>query len=34
MSVNSSYRFTSFSSKSLSLSLFLWHFKCDIWKPL
>ena len=33
-SVNSSHRFTAFPSRSLSLSLFLWNWQNDIWKPI
>ncbi|EPP30743.1 nef attachable domain protein, partial [Chlamydia psittaci C1/97] len=32
--VNSSHRVTAFPSRSLSLRLFLWNLKRDIWKPL
>ena len=31
-SVNSSQRVKSFPSSSLSISMFLWNFKSDIWK--
>ena len=33
-SVNSSQSVTAFPSRSLSLRLFLWNLKCDIWKPI
>ena len=33
-SVNSSHRITAFSSRSLSLRLFLWNLQRDIWKPI
>ena len=33
-SVNSSHRVTSFTSRSLSLRLFLWNWQRDIWKPI
>ena len=33
-SVNSSHRVTSFTSRSLSLRLFLWNSPRDIWKPI
>ena len=33
-SVNSSHRVTSFPERSLSLRLFLWNLKSDIWKPI
>ena len=33
-SVDSSYRVTAFPSRSLSLTLFFWNLKSDIWKPL
>ena len=32
-SVNSSHRVTAYPSRSLSLRLFLWNLKSDIWKP-
>ena len=33
-SANSSHRVTAFPSRSLSLRLFLWNLKSDIWKPI
>ena len=33
-SVKSSHTVTAFSSRSRSLSLFLWNWQSDIWKPL
>ena len=33
-SVNSSHSVTAFSSRSLSLRLFLWNLQTDIWKPI
>ncbi|EPP33079.1 nef attachable domain protein, partial [Chlamydia psittaci C6/98] len=32
--VNSSHRGTAFPSRCLPLSLFLWNFQSDIWKPI
>ena len=32
--VNSTQRVTAFSSRSLSLRLFLWNLQSDIWKPI
>ena len=33
-SVNSCHRVTSFASRSLSLRLFFWNLKSDIWNPI
>ena len=33
-SVNSSHRVTAFPSRSVSLNLFLWNLRSDIWKPI
>ena len=33
-SVNSSHRVTTIQTRSLSLRLFLWNLKSDIWKPI
>ena len=33
-SVNSSYRVTTFASRSLLLTLFVWNLRSDIWKPI
>ena len=33
-SVNLSHRVTAFTSRSLSLRLFLWNLQSDIWKPI